>query len=42
MRRKTDFYTMEDKSLETVTNIMKKHMELFRNDKVKQDLIAQK
>jgi len=42
MRRKTDFYTNETKSLETVNEIMKKHMELFRNDKVKQELIAQK
>jgi len=36
MRRKTDFYTMEDKSLETVNEIMKKHMALFRDDKVRQ------
>jgi hypothetical protein len=42
MRRKTDFYTMEDKSLATVNEIMKKHMALFAEDKVRQDLIAQK
>jgi len=42
MRRKTDFYTAEDKSLETVNNTMRKHMALFREDKKRQDLIKAK
>ena len=42
MRRKTDFYSQEEKSLETVNKIMEKHMDLFRQDKVRQEVIAQK
>ena len=42
MRRKTDFYSQEEKSLETVNIIMEKHMDLFRQDKVRQEVIAQK
>ena len=42
MRRKTDFYTAEAKSLETVNTIMRKHMALFRDDKKRQDLIKAK
>ena len=42
MRRKTDFYSQEEKSLETVNKIMEKHMDLFREDKVRQEVIAQK
>lgn len=42
MRRKTDFFSEEEKSIETVNNIMRKHLELFRIDHKKQELIARK
>jgi len=42
MRRKTDFFTMEDKSMDTVNRIMKKHVALFKADTQRQELIKQK
>jgi len=42
MRRKTDFFSEEEKSIETVNQIMRKHMELFKIDHKKQELIARK
>lgn len=42
MRRKTDFYSAEDKSFEVVNKHMKHHAELFGQDKQRQELIKQK
>ena len=42
MRRKTDFFTQEDKSVQTVIEIMSKHVELFKIDKKRQELIERK
>jgi len=42
MRRKTDFFSQEEKSIQTVNDIMRKHMELFKLDHKKQELIARK
>ena len=42
MRRKTDFFSQEEESVKTVNKIMEKHMDLFRADKVRQEVIAQK
>lgn len=42
MRRKTDFFSQEEKSIKTVHEIMQKHCELFMIDKKKQELIQRK
>lgn len=42
MRRKTDFFMAEEKSTETVVKAMNKHMQMFRNDKAKQEVLKQK
>lgn len=42
MRRKTDFFTMENRSLEIVTNSLQKHAKLFKDDQHRQELIKRK
>lgn len=42
MRRKTDFFQLEDQSQKTVNDMMQKHLAVFREDKVKQDALNKK
>lgn len=42
MRRKTDFFQLEEESMKTVNNMMMKHVALFKEDKKKNDLINEK
>lgn len=42
MRRKTDFYSQEQQSLATVDGIMRKHLDLYKADKQRQDAVAAK
>jgi hypothetical protein len=42
MRRKTDFFMAEDRSAKTVVDSMNKHMELFREEKKKQEILKKK
>lgn len=42
MRRKTDFYSAEDKSFDVVNKHMRQHAELYSQDKQRQELIKQK
>jgi len=39
MRRKTDFFTMEEKSTAVVMRCLQEHQALFRDDKKRQELI---
>lgn len=39
MRRKTDFYTMEDKSAAVVMKALQHHQALFKENKKKEELI---
>jgi len=42
MRRKTDFFQLEDQSQKTVNDCMQKHLTLFKEDKVKQVALDKK
>ena len=42
MRRKTDFYTADEKSKQVVVAQFEKHRVLFSEDKKRQELIKQK
>jgi len=42
MRRKTDFFSMEDRSLQIVTTALQKHARLFKEDLHRQELIKRK
>ena len=42
MRRKTDFFTAEEKSTQTVLKCLTHHQALFREDTKRQELIKQK
>jgi len=42
MRRKTDFFQLEDQSQKTVNDMMKKHLVLFKQDKAKNDALKAK
>lgn len=42
MRRKTDFFSMNDQAKSTVINALDKHAKLFSDDKVRQQLIERK
>jgi hypothetical protein len=39
MRRKTDFFTMDEKSVDIVNKYMTQHKALFFEDKQRQELI---
>ena len=42
MRRKTDFYTYEDKAQGIVLGPLNEHLKLFKADKQKQEAIKKK
>ena len=42
MRRKTDFFSQDDSSFETVKNNFEKHRVLFKQDTKKQEIIKKK
>ena len=42
MRRKTDFFSAEERSTQIVNQYLKKHADLFKEDKHRQELIKRK
>jgi len=42
MRRKTDFFQLEEQSVKTVNDCMMKHLQEFKKDKVRQEAVNKK